>query len=237
MIDGQPDIAKVVNLTRRKGTGPVRVQRPVYVDSLTPCNAACPAGEEYPSLARTGTGGTAQGSMGFGWWRITRFPPCTAVCATTRAKSNCNRRELDGAVRIHAVERFSLATGLCATDGGSRSRQQPFRETYLDRGCRARWAHPAAYHLRRLGHEKEVEISRRGSPLPAGCCISGRFPALSTSQGRPDREKIQPELKEYRPFRNSSSITKSRNVLQEQAAGAFDAVIYREIGAHSGESM
>ena len=57
MENGQPDITKLVSLTRRKGTGPVRVQRPVYVDSLTPCNAACPAGENiqaWLALAQSG---------------------------------------------------------------------------------------------------------------------------------------------------------------------------------------
>jgi formate dehydrogenase (NADP+) beta subunit len=39
------DMTPVVDLTGEKGTGPVRLRRPVYVDLLPPCNHACPAGE------------------------------------------------------------------------------------------------------------------------------------------------------------------------------------------------
>ena len=39
------DMTPIVDLTRGKGTGPVRVQRPLYADLLPPCNNACPAGE------------------------------------------------------------------------------------------------------------------------------------------------------------------------------------------------
>jgi formate dehydrogenase beta subunit len=37
------DMTPVVDLTREKGTGPVRYQRPTYVDLLPPCNNAGPA--------------------------------------------------------------------------------------------------------------------------------------------------------------------------------------------------
>jgi formate dehydrogenase (NADP+) beta subunit len=33
----------------RTRSGPVREQRPVYVDLLPPCNAGCPAGENIQS--------------------------------------------------------------------------------------------------------------------------------------------------------------------------------------------
>ena len=37
----------------RSRTGPVRDQRPVYVDLLPPCNAGCPAGENIQGGWRT----------------------------------------------------------------------------------------------------------------------------------------------------------------------------------------
>ena len=37
----QPDLA------HERRTGPLRTQRPVYVDLLPPCNHACPAGENW----------------------------------------------------------------------------------------------------------------------------------------------------------------------------------------------
>jgi hypothetical protein len=39
------DLTPLVDLTRVKGIGPVRTERPIYVDLLPPCNNACPAGE------------------------------------------------------------------------------------------------------------------------------------------------------------------------------------------------
>lgn len=40
------DIAPLPDLLHgRTGAGPVRTQRPVYLDLLPPCNAGCPAGE------------------------------------------------------------------------------------------------------------------------------------------------------------------------------------------------
>src|ERR1700751_5798411 len=46
MPEKPSDMTSVVDLTCRKGTGPVRTERPVYVDLLPPCNHACPAGED-----------------------------------------------------------------------------------------------------------------------------------------------------------------------------------------------
>jgi hypothetical protein len=41
-----PDVTALADLLHgRSSTGPVREQRPVYVDLLPPCNAGCPAGE------------------------------------------------------------------------------------------------------------------------------------------------------------------------------------------------
>ena len=51
------DMTPTVNLTREKGAGAVRHQRPVYVELLPPCNSACPAGENiqaWLSLAQAG---------------------------------------------------------------------------------------------------------------------------------------------------------------------------------------
>jgi hypothetical protein len=42
------DMTPTVNLTRERGPGAVRHRRPIYVDLLPPCNAACPAGSRRP---------------------------------------------------------------------------------------------------------------------------------------------------------------------------------------------
>ncbi|NNF17312.1 MAG: glutamate synthase, partial [Gammaproteobacteria bacterium] len=46
MPSSDSDLTRPSNLKdHARGTGPVRTQRPVYVDFLPPCNHACPAGE------------------------------------------------------------------------------------------------------------------------------------------------------------------------------------------------
>ena len=47
MVDSQPDLTPLAPLGRgRLRSGPVRAQRPVYVDLLPPCNQACPSGQD-----------------------------------------------------------------------------------------------------------------------------------------------------------------------------------------------
>ncbi|MFM8333074.1 MAG: glutamate synthase, partial [Candidatus Methylumidiphilus sp.] len=88
-----------------KGTGPVRTQRPVYQDLLPPCNNACPAGENiqaWLSLAQAGQFERA-------WQQLVRDNPLPAVHGRVcyhPCESNCNRKEVDSTVSIHAVERF-----------------------------------------------------------------------------------------------------------------------------------
>jgi len=52
------DITKPPDLkSHGDGTGPTRIQRPLYVDLLPPCNHACPAGENvqaWLALAQEG---------------------------------------------------------------------------------------------------------------------------------------------------------------------------------------
>ena len=57
MTARQSDFTPIIDLLREKGTGPVRVQRPVYGDLMPPCNNACPAGENVQAwldLAQAG---------------------------------------------------------------------------------------------------------------------------------------------------------------------------------------
>ena len=51
------DMTPLPDLTRKRGTGPVRARRPVYVDLLPPCNHACPAGENIQAWLGSGAGG------------------------------------------------------------------------------------------------------------------------------------------------------------------------------------
>ena len=105
MIDRDRDITQVVDLTRKQGTGAVRVKRPVYVDLLPPCNAACPAGEDIQAWLALAQAGRLREA----WERLVADNPLPSVHGRVcyhPCESKCNRRELDGEVSIHAVERF-----------------------------------------------------------------------------------------------------------------------------------
>jgi len=219
MIDGQPDIAKVVNLTRRKGTGPVRVQR--RSTSTASRHATPPAPQ-----ARISKPGShwhrRDGSRkhGIGWWRITRFPPCTAVCATTRA----SRTVTAGTRRSGTHPRGRALSWRPALRDGWRLSiaAQPSGKRILIVGAGPAGL-SAAYHLRRLGHE--VEIHDAG-PLPGGMLHFG-IPAYRLPRADLIAEISRIEDLGVRIVLNH----KVEDVLQEQAAGAFDAV-FIAIGAH-----
>ena len=103
----RPDITPLPDLAHgRSRAGPVRTERPLYVDLLPPCNAACPAGENIQAWLAHVAGRRATSRPGARSSRTTRCRPSTAASATTRARSSCNRAQLDSAVSIHAVERF-----------------------------------------------------------------------------------------------------------------------------------
>jgi NADPH-dependent glutamate synthase beta subunit-like oxidoreductase len=216
----QRDITAVVDLTREKGTGAVRTQRPVYVDLLPPCNAACPAGENiqaWLALAQAGRWKEA-------WEQLVTDNPLPAVHGRVcyhPCETSCNRAELDGAVSIHAVERF---LGDLALRSGWRVpiTAQPSGKRVLIVGAGPSGL-SAAYHLRRLGHE--VEIHDAG-PLPGGMLHFGipayRLPRadLMAEIGRIEEVGVRIVLNH-----------KVEDVLAEKAAGGFDAV-FVAIGAH-----
>ncbi len=137
----------------RTRSGPVRQQRPVYVDLLPPCNAGCPAGENIQAwlgLVRDGREEEA-------WRRLTVDNPFPAIHGRVcyhPCETACNRGELDGAVSIHAVERH---LGDLAIERGWRFERPATRS---GRRVLVVGSGPsglsAAYHLARLGHEVVV---------------------------------------------------------------------------------
>ena len=106
MAESQRDLTPLAPLGQaRLRSGPVRAQRPVYVDLLPPCNNACPAGENIQGWlghARVGKDEEA-------WRLLTDDNPFAAIHGRVcyhPCETSCNRKELDGAVSIHAVERY-----------------------------------------------------------------------------------------------------------------------------------
>ncbi len=86
-------------------TGTWRTQKPFYEDKTSPCNAACPAGNDIVSFILKMVQGDFEGA-----WDIIReenpFPGiCGRVCFHP-CEQKCNRGSFDEPVAIHALERF-----------------------------------------------------------------------------------------------------------------------------------
>lgn len=219
------DITPDVNLTRERGAGAVRHQRPVYVDLLPPCNAACPAGENIQAWL-----GLAQaGKYRAAWEALIRDNPLPAVHGRVcyhPCETGCNRKELDSAVSIHAVERFlgdlameqSWPMPVDKTTGGKRVLVVGSGPSGLS----------AAYHLTRLGHQ--VEIHEAG-PLPGGMMHFG-IPAY-----RLPRKDLMKEIGRIEQMGVRIVLNhKVENLLAEKEAGHFDAV-FVAIGAQLGKHV
>ena len=130
-------------------TGSWRVERPVYVDRLPPCNDACPAGENVQGWLYLAEEGDYHGA----WLRLVEDNPLPAVMGRVcyhPCEDACNRAQLDDHVGINAVERF---LGDEAMRRGWDFPQPPpssgKRVVVVGAGPSGLGA---AYHLRRLGH-------------------------------------------------------------------------------------
>jgi formate dehydrogenase beta subunit len=214
------DFTRVVDLTRESRNGPVRLQRPVYVDLLPPCNAACPAGEDIQAWLALAQAGAFKEA----WESLIADNPLPSVHGRVcyhPCESDCNRTGLDGAVSIHAVERFlgdlALSEGWRLPPGAPPSGKRVLIVGAGPSGL------SAAYHLRRLGHD--VEIHEAG-PLPGGMLHFG-IPAY-----RLPRAELMAEIRRIEEFGVRIVLDcKVVDVLEERAAGGFDAV-FVAIGAH-----
>lgn len=221
MTDKPTDIVRPLDLTQEKRTaGPIRTQRPIYVDMLPPCNNACPAGEDIQGWLAHAQAGRFEEA----WQKLVEDNPMPAVHGRVcyhPCESNCNRAKLDSAVSIHAVERF---LGDMATEQGWKPRYaaEPSGKRVLIVGAGPSGL-SAAYHLARLGHS--VEIHEAG-PLAGGMMHFG-IPAY-----RLPREELNKEIKRIEDMGVKIVLNhKVDDILAEKKAGNFDAV-FIAIGAH-----
>jgi 2-oxoacid:acceptor oxidoreductase delta subunit (pyruvate/2-ketoisovalerate family) len=136
--------------SRANLTGSWRVERPVYVDRLPPCNDACPAGENVQHWLYDAEAGSYEAA----WRSLIEDNPLPATCGRVcfhPCETACNRARLDEAVGIHAVERF---LGDAATSRRWRlpepAAASGFRILVVGSGPAGL---SAAYHLARFGHE------------------------------------------------------------------------------------
>ena len=214
------DMTRSVDPARQKSAGPVRLKRPAYVDLLPPCNNACPAGEDIQAWLALAQAGRFRAA----WEALVADNPMPSVHGRVcyhPCETSCNRKELDSAVSIHAVERF---LGDLAAKGS-----WPLPIVVAPSGKRVLivGAGPsglsAAYHLRRLGHEVEI---RDAGPAPGGMLHFG-IPAY-----RLPRENLMEDIRRIEQAGVRIVLNhKVEDVLAEQEESGFDAV-FIAIGAH-----
>ena len=220
MSEKPGDMTPVVDLTRERGTGPIRTRRPIYVDLLPPCNNACPAGENIQAWLALAQARKFRAA----WETLVSDNPLPGVHGRVcyhPCESTCNRGDVDSPVSIHAVERFL----------GDLAAQQawPMPQNAAPSGKRVLvvGAGPsglsAGYHLVRLGHAVEI---REAGPVPGGMLHFG-IPAYRLPRQALLQEIARIESMGVRIVLNH----KVEDVLAEKHDGGFDAV-FIAIGAH-----
>ncbi len=204
----------------RLRSGPVRTQRPVYVDLLPPCNAGCPAGENIQAWIAQVKAGDHEA----GWLQLTADNPFPAIHGRVcyhPCETACNRAELDSAVSIHGVERFlgdlAIERGWTFEPPSTRTGQHVLVVGSGPSGL------SAAYHLARLGHG--VTIHDNGAE-PGGMMRYG-IPSY-----RLPRAVLDAEIDRLRAlgvtFVQDHRVT---DLQAEREQGGFDAV-FVAVGAH-----
>lgn len=214
------DMTPQMDLTHDLGTGPMRTQLPHYVSLLPPCNNACPAGENIQGWLALAQAGLYQQA----WQELTRINPLPSVHGRVcyhPCESHCNRKELDSAVSIHAVERFLGDLAL------QNAWQLPIELPASGKKVLVVGAGPsglsAAYHLARQGHSVEI---REAGPVAGGMMHFG-IPAYRLPRKELLAETARIEAMGVRIIYNH----KVDDVLKEKMEGKFDAV-FVAIGAH-----
>jgi NADPH-dependent glutamate synthase beta subunit-like oxidoreductase len=201
-------------------SGPVREQRPLYVDLMPPCNAGCPAGENIQAWLAHAVDGRHEQA----WRQLVADNPLAAIHGRVcyhPCESVCNRATLDSAVSIHSIERFlgdlALERGWTFEPPTARTGR---RVLVIGSGPSGL---SAAYHLARLGHEVEI---RDAGAEPGGMMRYG-IPAY-----RLPRDVLAGELDRIAALGvRLTSDHRVEDLAAERDEGGFDAV-FVAVGAH-----
>jgi len=202
------------------GTGPIRTQRPVYVDLLPPCNHACPAGENIQAWLALAQDKKFEEA----WQVIMQDNPMPAIMGRVcyhPCEDGCNRTAIDSPVSIHAIERF-LGDEAIHKNWKIKFEKKPEGKRVLIIGAGPSGL-SAAYHLTRMGHS--VEIHEAG-PVAGGMMHFG-IPAYRLPRHILDHEIHRITAMGVKIVLNH----KVEDVLSEKKTGGFDAV-FIAVGAH-----
>ena len=204
-------------------TGTWRTERPVYVDRLPPCNAACPAGENIQGWLAYAESGEYEAA----WRVLTADNPLPAVMGRVcyhPCETSCNRAALDSAVGINSVERFLGDEAI--------RRGWAFAKPVQGSGKRVLvvGAGPsglsAAYQLARSGHDATIYDA---GPFAGGMMRFG------IPKYRLPRDVLEAEVQRIVDLGVELKLnSKVTNVLETIEAGGFDAA-FLAVGAHIGK--
>jgi len=214
------DITLPPDLKIKSGTGPVRHQQPIFVDSIPPCNHACPAGENIQGWLDKAQAGEFEAA----WKILVRDNPMPSIHGRVcyhPCESSCNRQHVDDAVSIHAVERFlgdlALEQGWLPDIEFAASGKKILVVGAGPSGLSAAW------HLALLGHEVEI---REAGPMAGGMMRFG-IPAYRMPRNVLDAEVARIEQLGVKIKLNC----KVEHILETKEKEKFDAV-FMAIGAH-----
>lgn len=225
MSTDRSDITLPPDLRLSSGTGPVRLQEPIYVDSIPPCNHACPAGENIQGWLDKAQAGDFEAA-----WRIlvqdNPMPSIHGRVCYHPCETSCNRKHVDDSVSIHAVERFlgdlALEKGWVPEVSATPSGRKILVIGAGPSGLSAAW------HLALLGHEVEI---REAGPMAGGMMRFG-IPAY-----RMPRDILDGEVERICKLGVTIKLNcKVDDVMAAKEEDGFDAV-FMAIGAHVGKHV
>lgn len=148
-------MTKKVHTTKSSARRQVFSERtePYFCDKTSPCNQACPAGEDIVEFVYLAT----QGRFQEAWELILQENPFPGVCGricSRPCERGCNRGELGGAIAIHALERFLADYG--RTLPRARPKSRPLRSKQVAIVGSGPAGLSCGYHLARMGYGATV---------------------------------------------------------------------------------
>ncbi|OED44936.1 glutamate synthase [Endozoicomonas sp. (ex Bugula neritina AB1)] len=208
-----------------KGTGPVVTRKPVYQNSLPPCNHKCPAGNDIQGALTL----AQEGQFEEAWRTFMKNNPLPAthgrICYHP-CEEGCSRVQVDDGVSIHSIERF---LGDMAIE---KNWLMPSIKKETGKKILVVGAGPsgltAAYHLRLQGHAVEI---RDAAPIAGGMMQFG-IPAY-----RLPREVLAAEIARIESMGITITLNhRIEDLMVEKSTGQFD-LVYLAIGAHIGKQV